>query len=87
MKTLWIIDHYSSEPKRGGISRHYDFAEELAHRGYRVVVISSSYSHFTHEFIHEDDCKIVKINDKAYYVYLRTIPYKDSRIKRLPEVK
>ena len=30
MKNIWIIDHYSSEPQYGGISRQYDFAMELA---------------------------------------------------------
>ena len=28
-KNVWIIDHYSSEPKYGGISRQYEFAKEL----------------------------------------------------------
>ena len=37
MKTVWIIDHYSSEPKHGGISRQYDFALELSRKGYNVV--------------------------------------------------
>ena len=30
MKNIWIIDHYSSEPKYGGIQRQYDFAVELS---------------------------------------------------------
>lgn len=43
MKTIWIIDHYSSEPQYGGISRQYDFACELSKRGYNAVVISSAF--------------------------------------------
>ncbi len=83
MKTLWILDHYSSEPKHGGIARQYDFAKELAHRGYRVVVISSSYSHFTHKFICEEGCKVIRVDDNVHYAYLRTLPYKGNGIKRL----
>ena len=39
MKTIWIIDHYSSEPKYGGIQRQFDFANELSKRGYKVVFL------------------------------------------------
>lgn len=43
-QVLWIVDRLClSEPKYGGISRQYDFGVELSKRGYRVVVISSSY--------------------------------------------
>ena len=51
MKTIWIIDHYSSEPKYGGIQRQFDFANELSKRGYRTIIISSSFSgNFTTNF-------------------------------------
>ncbi len=78
MKTIWIIDHYSSEPQYGGISRQYDFACELSKRGYNVVVISSAFSHFTHSNISDEDCYISEINDRAHYVYLKTSPYEDN---------
>ncbi len=87
MKTIWIIDHYSSEPKYGGISRQYDFALELSKRGYNIVVISSSFSHFTHKYISEEDYFISKINNNAHYIYLKTKPYKEngglSRLKNM----
>lgn len=74
MKTIWIIDHYSSEPQYGGISRQYDFACELSKRGYNAVVISSAFSHFTHSFISDEDVYVSKINDRVHYVYLKTSP-------------
>lgn len=84
MKTVWIIDHYSSEPQFGGIARQFDFANELSSRGYNVVVISSSFSHFTHSYFQEDDIFISKVNDKVHYVYLKTTPYtKNSGLARL----
>lgn len=82
MKTLWILEHYASEPKHGGISRQYDFAVELSRRGHRVVVICSSYSHYHHNYIHTDECKVVTVKDNVYFVYLKTVPYKHNGIKR-----
>lgn len=79
MKTIWIIDHYSSEPKYGGISRQYDFAIELSKRGYKVVIISSGFSHYTHSYIglsNNQDFFISQIDDNAFYVYLKTSRYK-----------
>lgn len=78
MKTVWIIDHYSSEPKYGGISRQYDFANELAKRGYKVIVISSLFSHFTHKYIEDGDMYVSNISDKVTYIYLKTAPYTEN---------
>ena len=87
MKTIWIIDHYSSEPKYGGIQRQYDFANELSRRGYRVLIISSAFSHYTHSFITDSKELISQIGDNAYYVYLHTSSYKTNggigRIKNM----
>lgn len=81
-KTIWIIDHYSSEPRYGGISRQYDFAIELSRRGYKTVVLSSGFSHYTHSYIGDCDKKdyiTSKIADNAYYVYLHTESYTTNR--------
>lgn len=78
MKTIWIVDHYSSEPQHGGISRQYDFARQLSKVGFRVVVIASAFSHFTHSFISSEDCCIVEFVPNSYYVYLRTLAYKKN---------
>ena len=72
---IWIIDHYSSEPAYGGISRQYDFAKELSNRGHEVVVIASSFSHFTHSYISTEKMFQSEINEHVRYVYLRTPPY------------
>jgi len=78
MKTIWIIDHYSSEPKYGGISRQYDFAGELGKRGYKVVVFASSFSHFTHSYISEEECFLSEVSENVTYVYLRTASYQNN---------
>lgn len=78
MKTIWIIDHYSSEPRFGGISRQYDFALELSKRGYQVVIIASGFSHFTHSYISEEDIFTTEIAETAHYVYLKTKQYESN---------
>ena len=78
MKTIWIIDHYSSEPKFGGIQRQFDFANELSKRGYRTVIISSAFSHFTHSYISEDKIKISEFNENAFYAYIHTHSYENN---------
>lgn len=75
MKTIWIIDHYSSEPKYGGIQRQFDFANELSRRGYRTVIISSAFSHYTHSYISEENCFISKFAENASYAYVHTEAY------------
>lgn len=79
-KTIWIIDHYSSEPKYGGISRQYDFARELGRRGYNIVVIASGYCHFTHKSIVPEGyaVKVSTLAHNIHYVYLRTFRYEDN---------
>lgn len=78
MKTIWIIDHYSSEPVYGGISRQYDFASELGKRGYNVVVIASSFIHFTHKYISEKPVKVNKLASNVHYIYLHTSAYQEN---------
>lgn len=83
MKTIWIIDHYSSEPQYGGISRQFDFARELGKRGYHVVVIAASFSHFTHSYISEKNCMVSKIALGVHYIYLKTLSYDSNNgVKR-----
>lgn len=78
MKTIWIIDHYSSEPKYGGIQRQFDFANELARRGYKVIIVSSAFSHYTHSYISTDKCYISQFTDYAYYAYVHTRAYETN---------
>lgn len=77
-KTIWIIDHYSSEPKYGGIQRQFDFANELSRRGYKTIIVSSAFSHYTHTYISEEECHISQFADNAYYAYVHTRSYKTN---------
>ena len=77
-KTIWIVDHYSSEPKYGGIQRQFDFANELSNRGYRTIIVSSAFSHYTHSYISDEKCFISRFAENAYYAYVHTTPYKKN---------
>ena len=79
-KTIWIIDHYSSEPIYGGIARQYDFARELGKRGYNVVVIAAGFCHFTHEYITAPgkSVKVSALSDNVHYIYLRVSDYEEN---------
>lgn len=78
MKTIWIIDHYSSEPKYGGIQRQFDFANELSKRGYKTVIVSSAFSHYTHTYISEEKCHISQFAEHGYYAYVHTTAYETN---------
>lgn len=78
MKTIWIIDHYSSEPRFGGIQRQFDFANELSKRGYKTVIVSSAFSHYTHTYISTEECHISQFADNAYYAYVHTKSYETN---------
>lgn len=81
---IWIIDHYSSEPKYGGMLRQYYFAKEFAKRNYNVLIISSSFSHYTHSYISKEDCFFTEINNNAHYAYVKTLEYyNNSGFKRM----
>ncbi len=78
MKTIWIIDHYSSEPKYGGIQRQFDFANELSKRGYKTIIISSSFSHYSHSYISKENYVYSQFADNGYYAYLHTTSYESN---------
>ena len=77
-KTIWIIDHYASEPAYGGISRHYDFAMELGRRGYRVVVVASGFSHYTHRYLSPQKVMVGKPAPRVCFIYLKTCKYEEN---------
>ncbi len=80
-KTIWIIDHYSSEPQYGGISRQYDFAKELDRRGYNVIIFASGFSHYTHSNISEKEIFLSKVSKHVKYVYVKTTSYNENNGK------
>jgi len=44
-KCIWIINEYAGSPYHGMEFRHYYLGKELIKRGYKVYIITASYSH------------------------------------------
>ena len=49
-KNIMIVNEYAGTPEYGMIHRHYYLAKELVKKGYRVTVVSASYSHLLNKY-------------------------------------
>ena len=67
-KHIWIINEYAGSPYYGMEFRHYYLSRELIKLGYKVTIISATYSHLF---------KIIKIwkriIDGIDYLWLKTL--------------
>lgn len=83
-KKVWIFNHYAIPPKVGGITRHFDFAKQLAERGYSVTIFASSFDHKQRVEMLEKGKKFkIEEYEKVKFVWIKTFPYKKNDIKRL----
>ena len=79
-KVIWIVNHYASHLEE----RHLNLALNFAKNGYKTVVITSSFNHGTHEFLFDDDYKIVQRAPNVIFVYLKSKPvYFNNGLKRM----
>lgn len=83
-KTIWIFNHYAISPFIGGITRHYDLAEELAKKGYDVYIFASSFDHKTRKETKKRN-KLFEVEDinGVKFVWIRTFPYQKNDLKRI----
>jgi len=79
-KVIWIVNHYASHLEE----RHLNLAVSFAKRGYKTVVITSSFHHGKHEYLYDEDCKVIRRNSGVHYVYLKSKPiYQNNGGKRI----
>ncbi len=81
-KILWIINEYAGSIYHGMEFRHYYLAIRLQELGYRVVIISGSYSHLYQK---QPDCKSIvehEVIDGIDYYWIRVINYGASTSKK-----
>ncbi len=81
-KTIWIINEYAGSLYHGMEYRHYYLGKELVKRGYKVYIISASYSHV---FINQPDVKDgfkEEIIDGINYIWVKVPKYTHSHDKR-----
>lgn len=79
-KTLWIFNEYAGSVYHGMTFRHYYLAKELIKKDYRVIIFTSSFSHFAkqpHRVVEQTFTS--EMIDGIEYIWIKTPPYKGSR--------
>ena len=82
MKTIWIINEYAGSIYHGMEYRHYYIGKELVKRGYKVYIISASYSHV---FIKQPNVKEsfeLENIDGINYLWVKVPRYNHSHDKK-----
>ncbi|PKM30376.1 MAG: glycosyltransferase WbuB [Gammaproteobacteria bacterium HGW-Gammaproteobacteria-11] len=83
MKTVWIVNQYSSTLDTGGGGRHFYLGRELAAQGYKVYIISSASHHLLlHKPKLEEPFKIETICDGFYFVWVKMPDYAQAHSKQ-----
>lgn len=84
MKNIWILNHYIIPPSIEDGHRHVKFANQLVRRGYKPVLMYSSYIHRLKFNIIEGPEKY-KINeiDNIKYIGFKTRSYKGNKLGRV----
>ena len=77
-KHIWIINEYAGSPYHGMEFRHYYLGKALIKLGYRVTIISSSYSHLFKDLPKTKSETI----DGIDYRWIQTIDYGNSHNKK-----
>jgi glycosyltransferase involved in cell wall biosynthesis len=79
--TIWFISAYDAP--EGQSSRTHDFAMELAERGHRVWLFTSSYSHLSPvERLHDGENWREETVGPIHVCWLRTFHYKGNGLRR-----
>ncbi len=81
-KTIWIINDYAGSPYHGMEFRHYYIAKELVKKGYKVYIISASYSHLFNKPPKIKNRFTSEIIDGINYLWIRVPKYKSSTDKK-----
>jgi len=78
---IWFLSAYDTP--EGNSSRTYDYSEELARFGHDVTLFTSSYSHFTHkEILNENEKWREEWFGRVRVVWLKTTPYEGNGLGR-----
>lgn len=82
---IWIIHQHAVGPEQKGIIRHYRLAKELIRKGHQVVIVASSFDHFTHQEVHLSPGQICKYDDSrdVPFFWVRSPTYHQQKSKRL----
>jgi len=79
IKSIIIINQYIGSPYHGMEYRHYYLAKNLIKNGYRVTLISASYSHLFTKLPNINSSFTKEIIDEIEYIWVKTPQYKSSK--------
>jgi len=79
IKHITIINQYIGSPYHGMEYRHYYLAKNLQEQGYKVTLISGSYSHLFSTPPEVDDPFTKEIIDGIEYIWVKVPAYKSSK--------
>ena len=83
-KIIWTFHHYSSPPSMSGLTRPFHYARNLEHYGYRNIVFSSAFLHFSGEnLIKHKEKYIARLEEGVRFIFLKTTAYKKNGIDRI----
>lgn len=80
--TIWIINHYAGNSEVGLEYRHYLIAKELQKHGYKVYIISSSFTHLLNDEIVISNDFELKSYDDVVYCWIKTSSYSGNGFRR-----
>lgn len=81
---IWFINHYATDPRGPGGTRHHALAKELVARGHQVTIVAASFDHAAHtqkieEPGHRHRGEVV---DGIRFLWLRTPSHGSGSISR-----
>lgn len=80
--SIWIINEYAGNPNYGRAYRHYYMAKELVKRGYRVHIITASFSHLLSRPIEVKKIFSFEETDGINYIFVRVPHYSHAYDKK-----
>lgn len=81
-KTIWIINDYAGSRYHGMEFRNYYFAKEWVKKGYKIYIITASYSHLFKKLPKIKSNYTFENVDEINYVWVKVPHYKNSTDKK-----
>lgn len=84
MKTIWIVNFYSTPPEFASNERHLKFAHYLTENGYKVIIFSSAYFRDGEIDLIKDNSKYIEVNYGEYnFVHIKVKEHSGNGINRM----
>jgi glycosyltransferase involved in cell wall biosynthesis len=86
-KTVWILNHYATEPDGSGGTRHFNLARYAAEHGIRVILIAASVEHLSgRQRLAAGERSRVEELDGVTFLWLRTPTYRGNGPARIRNI-